>query len=70
MTICLICGYPMTQVFNGRGSYICMNCDYETTPFLIQSSVTGHRVSDENSPGSLCASTGGSQVPPQKVERA
>ena len=69
MTVCLICGYPMTQVFNGRGSYICMNCDYETTPFLIQSS-DRRRASSENSGRSTCASTPASQVPLQKVERA
>ena len=66
MTACDVCGYPMTAVFFST-AFVCNNCDNIHDPY--QSS-DRHRVSDENSGSSLCASTPASQVPPQKVERA
>ena len=67
MTVCDVCGYPMTAVFFST-AFVCNNCDNIHDPY--QSSATGPRVESENSRGRTCASTTGSSVPDEKGKRA
>ena len=58
MTVCDVCGYPMTAVFFSP-AYVCMNCDHVVEMPEYQSSATGPRVDQgEKREKHLCLHSG------------